>query len=194
MLYIFDMGGVVVKDFDVFPQIVKELRISIEKFYEIAGENYLLLSNGMIDTMEFWAEFSKDYGSKVREELFGKYFAPKLNCEVVEIIRKLKRQARVVCGTNTLEPHFKYHRNRGDYQIFHTVYASNRIGISKPNPDFYRYILDKEKALPAETVFIDDTEENIFAANTLGIKAILFTTPEALKKELVILNKGGIKP
>ena len=41
MLYIFDMGGVVVKDFDVFPQIVKELRISIEKFYEIAGENYL---------------------------------------------------------------------------------------------------------------------------------------------------------
>ncbi len=186
MLYIFDMGGVVVRNFDVLPKIAEELRISIEDFYRIAGENFLLLSNGLINTAEFWKEFSKSYGLEVREELFCKYFAPELNKEIVEIIRRLKMQARVVCGTNTVDPHFQYHRNRGDYQIFHAVYASNQIGFSKPSPDFYRYIIAEEAVSPAETVFIDDTEENIFAASTLGIKAILFTTPGALEKELAI--------
>ena len=183
-IYIFDMGGVVVRNFDVSPRIAEELNISKERFYRLAGPNLLLLSNGEIEVAEFWKRFSQAYGLGVREELFGKYFTPEIDWEMVEVIKKLKTEARVVCGTNTLEPHFCYHQNRGDYRFFHAVYASNQIGCSKPSPEFFQYILACEGVAPKETVFIDDTLENVVAADALGINALLFTTPQALKEKV----------
>src|SRR5690606_4188697 len=96
----------------------------------------------------------------------------------------LKSAARVVCGTNTVDPHFHYLQNRGDYQWFHTVYASNLIGVSKPSAKFFQYILAQEGALPQETVLIDDTLENIVAADALGIKAIHFTDRRTLEEQI----------
>jgi len=58
------------------------------------------------------------------------------------------------------------------------------MGISKPNPDFYRYILKEEGVKPEEAVFVDDTEENIIAARNIGIKSILFKAPHSLKQQL----------
>ena len=103
---------------------------------------------------------------------------------MVEVIKKLKSAARVVCGTNTVEPHFDYLQNRGDYQWFDAVYASNRIGVSKPDARFFQHILAQEGALPQETVFIDDTLENIVAADALGIKAIHFTDRRTLEEQI----------
>ena len=183
-IYVFDMGGVVLRDFDVEPKIGEELQISRESFYRLAGPNFRLLSDGKIEVAEFWQRFSLAYGKEVREELFGKYFAPEINREMVAVIKRLKRVARVVCGTNTVEPHFRYLESRGDYQLFHGVYASNQIGCSKPSAEFFRYILAHEGALPEETVFIDDTLENVVAADALGITAIHFTNPRALEERL----------
>jgi hypothetical protein len=38
-LYIFDMGGVVARNTDVFPNVVSCLNITQEEFLTIAGEN-----------------------------------------------------------------------------------------------------------------------------------------------------------
>lgn len=183
-IYVFDMGGVVLRDFDVGPWIAEELKISTESFYRLAGRNFLLLSDGKIEVAEFWRRFSHAYGREVREELFGKYFTPEIDGETVEVIKKLKTEARVVCGTNTVEPHYRYLQNRGDYQLFHRVYASNQVGFSKPSAQFFQHILAHEGVLPQETVFIDDTLENVVAADALGIKAIHFTNASALEERL----------
>ncbi len=183
-MYVFDMGGVVLRNYDVEPQITEELQISRERFYQLAGANLLLLSDGKLDVAEFWRRFSAAYGREIREDLFGKYFTPELDWEMVEVINKLKSAARVVCGTNTVEPHFDYLQNRGDYQWFDAVYASNRIGVSKPDARFFQHILAQEGALPQETVFIDDTLENIVAADALGIKAIHFTDRRTLEEQI----------
>ena len=188
-IYVFDMGGVVLSNFDVEPKIAEELQISRESFCRLAGPNFLLLSNGKIEVAQFWRRFSQAYGTVVREELFGKYFTPEIDQELVGVIEKLKTEARVVCGTNTVEPHFRYLENRGDYQLFHAVYASNQIGYSKPSAEFFQYILAHEGALPQETVFIDDTLENVVAAEALGITAIHYTNPLALVERLKELRK-----
>ena len=183
-LYIFDMGGVLCCDFDVIPIISNYLGITKENFFIYSGENFRKLLDGRINSNEFWVRFSLRYGKKVEEELFGKFFNPGIIQGTKDTIEQLKSDSRVVCGTNTIDSHYYYLLNQGHYDIFDEVYASNLIGISKPDPDFYRHILNKEGIKPENTVFVDDTEENITSAQRIGINSILFTDPASLKQQI----------
>jgi len=183
-LYIFDMGGVLTYNTDVFPNITDYLKITEEEFITYSGENLRKLIDGKIGTDEFWTKFSLKYGKKVEEELFSKFFNPKINQETKNIIERLKDISRVVCGTNTLDSHYYYHLKCGDYNIFDKVYASNKMGVSKPDPDFYWYILREEGVKPEYTVFVDDIEENVLSAQKIGIKSILFTDADSLKQQI----------
>ena len=183
-LYIFDMGGVVSCNADVFPDVFNYLGITEEEFLTFAGENLEKLMNGKVSTDEFWAQFSTRYGREVEEELFGKFFHPSIDREVIALIRQLKAHSRVICGTNTFDPHYDCHLSRGHYVIFDAVFASNKIGLSKPHPQFYRYILKNEGVNPENTFFVDDTEENVLSAERLGMNVHLFKDSKSLAKSL----------
>jgi len=183
-LYIFDMGGVVSRNCDVMPDMLRYLGITEEEFLTFAGNNLGKFFNGKVSTDEFWAQFSSRYGKEVKEELFGMLFHPSIDPEVVALIRQLKERSRVVCGTNTFDPHYDSHSSRGDYMIFDAVYASNKIGLSKPDPEFYRYILKNEGVNPENTFFVDDTDENVFSAERLGMNAHLFRDSKSLGREI----------
>jgi FMN phosphatase YigB (HAD superfamily) len=62
------------------------------------------------------------------------------------------------------------------------------MGIIKPSPDFWVYILNQEQADPGAAFFTDDLEENTEAAEKLGIAVHLFTAAEGLA---AVLNAGG---
>jgi len=190
-LYIFDMGGVVCNDFKDIPFISKDLGITEEEFFIYAGEDFKELLKGKIDSREFWARLSHILGKSIKEDLFKKYFHPKINHEVEEIIRQLKKFSRVVCGTNTLDTHYNYLVDKGAYNVFDRVYASNKIGFSKPDADFFWYILREEKTRPGHTVFIDDIEENILSAQKIGINSFLFTDTQSLKQQIQAFQKNG---
>jgi putative hydrolase of the HAD superfamily len=179
-LYIFDMGGVVARNNDVFPDVLSYLDITREEFFTFAEENLEKLLNGKVSSDEFWAQFSRRYGREVKEELFGKFFHPSIDREVIALIRQVKARSRVVCGTNTFDPHYDYHLSRGHYAIFDAVFASNKIGLSKPDPEFYRYILKNEVVNPENTFFVDDTEVNVLSAERMGINATLFRDSKSL--------------
>ncbi|MBL0712159.1 MAG: HAD-IA family hydrolase [Desulfosarcina sp.] len=183
-LYIFDMGEVVACNTDVFPPVFNHLKITAEQFYVLAGPNLERLMNGEISVDDFWMRFSLRYGKKVKEELFVKYFNPGLDQNVVAILKQLKNTARVVCGTNTFDPHYDYLSPRGYYNLFDAVYASNKIGVSKPHPDFYQRILITEGVKPEDSVFIDDAEVNVRSAAKLGIWSILFKNATSLRSEI----------
>lgn len=187
-LYIFDMGGVLCCDFNDIPVISNYLGITEENFFIYSGENFRELLDGKIDSNEFWVRFSLRYGKKIKEELFGKYFNPGIIRETKDIIKQLKNDSRVVCGTNTIDSHYYYLLNQGSYDIFDEVYASNLMGISKPDPDFYRYISKKEGIEPENIIFVDDTEENIISAQKIGINSILFTDSDSLKQQIKTLS------
>ncbi len=189
-LYIFDMGGVVSFNTDVFPEVYRYLHITEDAFMSIAGDNLVRLLNGDISAGAFWDSFSVDYGEKIEEELFGKFFKPRLNHETVDIVKRLKAHSRVVCGTNTFDPHYACHLSMGDYDVFDAVYASNKIGFSKPDPRFFDHILDKEGYRPEQAFFVDDTEKYVAAAKDIGLKAILFKGAGALARALDRLNAG----
>ena len=128
--------------------------------------------------------FSSRIGKKVSEDLFAKFFNPRLDLNVTAILKQLKDNARVVCGTNTFDSHYDYLVLGGYYDLFDAVYASNKMGVSKPHRDFYRYILMSEGVNPEDTVFIDDTEENVISAEKLGIRSIWFKDSVRLRSDI----------
>ncbi|MGN0729713.1 HAD family hydrolase [Treponema sp.] len=198
MLYIFDMGGVVTTTAVLDEKLCRVLGISIEEFKRICGNKtgetsnqleslglFRLCSDGVIDSKEFWAEFSKRSGIAVKTDWFRYLFHPVLNEKTAAIIKKLRQAGnRVVCGTNTISAHYANHLERGDYAIFDQTYSSCHMGVSKPDKEFWRIILEAEEAQAADTVFIDDRKENCDAAAALGIHAVQFTTAEKLAEIL----------
>ena len=61
---------------------------------------------------------------------------------------------------------------------------SAKAGIIKPDPAFYRMLMDRYRLKAEECVFIDDNPDNIEAAAKLGWHAIHFTGYEKLRETL----------
>ena len=57
--------------------------------------------------------------------------------------------------------------------LFHKTYYSHVINDRKPNKSCFQYVLDDFGMIPQKTLFYDDNQDNINAANELGINAIL---------------------
>jgi glucose-1-phosphatase len=182
------MGGVVANRTNVIPFIAKYLEITEEQFFQFSRHNWINLLCGKINSQQFWEDFSKRIYRDIKTDLFKKYFHPTINQEVISIIRELKKNHRVVCGTNTFQIHYQRHLKQGDYRFFDNIYASHLLGIAKPDPQFYQYIIDKENATITRTIFIDDTIENVIAAKRMGIQSVLFVDNYSLKNKLIKYN------
>ena len=61
---------------------------------------------------------------------------------------------------------------------------SSEEGMKKPDENIYRLLFERYHINPRESVFIDDNADNINTAERLGMKGILFATPEGLRTEL----------
>jgi len=68
---------------------------------------------------------------------------------------------------------------------FDVLVWSYQLHMAKPDPAIYRYALEKLGTQPAETLFIDDRQVNVEAAAALGIKALVFTTVDQLRADLI---------
>jgi putative hydrolase of the HAD superfamily len=58
------------------------------------------------------------------------------------------------------------------------------IGLAKPGQEIFLNCLEGVGAAPQEALFLDDREENIATARSLGIHAIHFTTPKQAQWEI----------
>lgn len=197
-LFIFDMGGVLTGNVACIPDMAAHLGLSADAFYRGAGSDpgashtspYNLgdlaeLMKGSISPETFWARFSGRTGLRVGEDLWGTFFRPEPIPGTYAAIEALKaRGRRVVCGTNTLRAHYRSHADQGHYACFHAVYASHLMGVIKPDPAFWRRILESEGCDPSDAFFVDDTLENVRAAEYLGIRSHRFTDPAALGEAL----------
>jgi 2-haloacid dehalogenase len=67
---------------------------------------------------------------------------------------------------------------------FQAVLVSGEERVIKPDPRFFRLLLDRFGLTPATTFFVDDSEANVAAARRLGFDAVRFTGPEQLRRDL----------
>lgn len=64
------------------------------------------------------------------------------------------------------------------------VIVSGEVGLAKPDPEIFRYALDRFSIDAGAAVMVDDTDENLLSAAELGISTVLFTSAEQLRTDL----------
>jgi 2-haloacid dehalogenase len=109
-----------------------------------------------------------------------------LNEPVINLMLTLKTQGYPLFGLsnwsrekfNTVKDELAFLPLLDDYII------SGDVGIIKPDERIYRLLLERIDRPAGECVFIDDSEENVFAAEELGIRTILYRSPDQLRQEL----------
>lgn len=195
-LCMFDMGGVMIRDFHIAPELSEYLGYgkmdSLDKIDTSLAEAVELHSIGKITEKQVWEMFSSSTGKKVEyetESLLGKFFHPVLDQATVDVVKKLKENnIRVICGTNVIDSHYRIHNTLHQYDIFDKVYPSHLMGLRKPEKDFYISVCKKENIKPEECFFTDDIEENVSAASACGLCARLYTDAEKLESDLKELD------
>lgn len=92
----------------------------------------------------------------------------------------------ILSNTNAIHQPYYYKRLRQLYgtdgyaHFFEKTYFSHELGMRKPDPEIFQFVLDDARLNPAETIFIDDFIENIETAQKLGFQTIHLKAPLTL--------------
>lgn len=75
--------------------------------------------------------------------------------------------------------------------LFAGVFLSQEIGLLKPDPRAFGYVLQQIGLAAHEVVLVDDNPACVEQARVLGLHALHFRDAEALRQELAVLFAGG---
>jgi putative hydrolase of the HAD superfamily len=94
----------------------------------------------------------------------------------LEFLQMLSQKYRLFLLSNTDAIHIDtFEQKTGTsfysafYQCFEKVYFSFEIGMRKPNPEIFNFVLDQNGLQAKRTLFIDDKKENTDAAAEVGL-------------------------
>lgn len=183
MLYIFDMGNVII-DID-FKRVLgvwsnlsgTPLATLTERFS--MGEVFQKHERGEISDEEFAAELSHEMGIALSFEQFSVGWQAVfvgLRADVIDVFKTLREQGhRVVVLSNTNRLHLNYWPEHYPEIEANTdaLYLSQDLGMRKPEPRIFEYVLNNEGVTASQAVFFDDVLENVEAARSMGIEAVL---------------------
>jgi putative hydrolase of the HAD superfamily len=192
---VFDYGMVLtgMPDQEARAELLRITGLTSERFEPLYWADRHAYDEGKLSGIAFWQKFLKDAKLDLPPgsvEALNRYDArmwTTQNPVMVAWQQKLKA-AGILTGILS---------NMGDSVLelmleefawlkgFDVLVWSFQLGIAKPDPDIYRYLLEKLGTKPEETLFIDDREINVEAARALGIQAIEFSTVERLRADLI---------
>jgi glucose-1-phosphatase len=99
----------------------------------------------------------------------------------LDTLVKAKQRYTTFLLSNTNEAHvavfekslYQQHGVKNFEDYFDKVYYSCRLGMRKPDKEIFEFVLEENKLLPGETVFIDDSIQHVRGAGECGINAYL---------------------
>lgn len=193
---IFDLGGVLFTNGtgQFIDTLVARYHIDRERVKNIIdGEIGTLYREAKISRDEFWNRVIKGLGivakaDNLESEWIDGY---KLIAGTRELITDLSKKYRVYYLSDNVRERVEKLNKKYDFlRLFDGGIFSHEVGVRKPDPRIYRFILDMAKINPEEAVYIDDKPQNLVPAQTLGMTIFLFESPEELRKDfLKIFNR-----
>jgi putative hydrolase of the HAD superfamily len=181
---IFDVGGVLV-DFR-WRALMAELGLSVERQDEFEKKVF---------GSKWWAEL--DRGALDEEYVVGKlrenisdhleafemvwanqeYLVESYDYAAPWMDSLKEKGLKIYLLSNYPKSIFSLHEKTGRFSFIDRIdgrVVSGFVGLSKPDADIYKLLVDKYNLKFDECVFIDDREENIKAACDLGMEGIVF--------------------
>ena len=206
---IFDLGGVILDiDESIICKELEKMSVSVTELFR-SKEFMDIMSK--FDTGIYTAPtFRKKVKAFIgQEKMTDQKFDSIWNCmlldiprERIEAIEKVKKHYKIFLMSNSnvihydlyvrdLQLRFGYHEFD---ELFNKSYFSFAEHLEKPDPNFFELILDHEGLLPEETLFIDDTAENIKVAKSLGIHTYHISREELVRNlfENGVLKEGVV--
>ncbi|MDA8494989.1 glucose-1-phosphatase [Kluyvera georgiana] len=190
MLYIFDLGNVIVDiDFNRVLGTWSDLaRVPLAQLKQrfTMGEAFHQHERGEISDEAFAKAMCHDLELPLSYEQFVHGWQAvfvALRPEVIDIMQTLREQGHrvvVLSNTNALHTTFWPDEYPQIYAAADHVYLSQEMGMRKPEARIYQRVLELEGFSAADAVFFDDNADNIEGANQLGIASVLVTGRETL--------------
>ena len=188
----FDIGGVLGSngwDREQRTSAVEHFGLNAEDFQwrheEVIGEweEGRMTIDEYLDIAVFYTD--RDF---TREEFREFMFAQSIpNEDTIRIARALSRDRRYTLMTlnNESEELNIYRIDRfGISELFEAFISSCWLGVRKPIRRFYNRALGIAHAQPESSLFIDDRQQNLRPAQSLGMKAIHFQSATQLRSDL----------
>jgi FMN phosphatase YigB (HAD superfamily) len=192
---IFDIGNVLV--------YYRPIEFLSKKYPE---EDVLFLFSAIFDTQE-WLDLDK--GTKTESEVLRIFIDRNPERELIlrEVMSDLCSIFTPIESTVEILKLLKIHEYNLLYlsNISHQIYScifekydffnnfnggiiSAKVNMMKPDTDIYIRLINKYKIDPGESIFIDDTKNNILTASNLGFETIHLASPVTLQKDLDLLG------
>lgn len=199
----FDLGNTLVYfDFSYFYNGIaeREKKLSAVKFKKYIIDNRIdvKLMSGRLKHKDFFRQLKKKFDLKIGYNDFIYFYSDIfwVNPNMKKFLEKISRIKRykLFLLSNTDSPHITFIDNNFPFvKILKNRVLSYKIHMVKPDKKIFKYILDKYKLIPEETVLIDDMKDNVLSAQKLGIKTIHYNLHKKFTSEFSALVKNTNK-
>lgn len=186
---IFDIGGVIAEEVNgralTHLTVAEQEQISDLIYFKSPGFIEVLL--GDESSADYSAKMIEKYPNLKREISF--LFDPKnlpvtypIKQETLDLLYKLHDAYKIYFLSDMMDISYDYLKKI--LQDFDGGAYSFREHFKKPNPVFFEVLLNRYHIDPTETIFFDDREKNVVAAQNLGMKAVVFINIDSITDAL----------
>ena len=148
----------------------------------------------MVDTIaEVLKKWDSPYSVEQAIETHTKIVA--MNPESLEVVHALRKSGvPAYLATNQHEYRARYMSEVFGYgDIFDGEFYSCRLGSKKPEPDYFHAVLKSLPYQPERLLFIDDRDQNVAAAQSVGINGVEYEISEGVEVLRGILRAYGFE-
>ncbi|MBI2428717.1 MAG: HAD family phosphatase [Ignavibacteriales bacterium] len=186
---LFDLGRVLMHiDFDAFPNGLGLFTEEQRAPYQIpTAKLWRAYETGKMTTDDFLESLYNifDYKFSKRQILEAwNGIIVRDNEKIVPFVQEVQKKYRTAILSNTSPSHWEkvLHISLLVRSIPHH-FTSFGIGAMKPDPMVYHHVADSLLVQPHEILFIDDLQENVKGAVTVGMKGIVYKGIDSLHGE-----------
>ncbi|HEX4542160.1 MAG TPA: HAD family phosphatase [Candidatus Acidoferrum sp.] len=143
---------------------------------------------GRVSPRDWHLHLARRLGGKLSFEQFVEVWNRALDPQPIQddaFLQRLSKRYKLAVLSNTDPLHVAHMESTyGFLSYFPVRIYSCRIGASKPNPLIYKEALQACKVRSEEAIYIDDVAAYAEAADRLGMRGIVFKSPDELQSEL----------
>ncbi|MCM8811613.1 MAG: HAD-IA family hydrolase [Candidatus Omnitrophica bacterium] len=180
--FLFDLGNVLVRfDHMIFARkVTSRTNASPDELFRLFYDSPLVADHdlGKLSFQGFYERLKEAVSLQVScdefKMLWNSIFSE--NAEMVSLARQLMKRYPCILVSNTNRAHFDYCLNTYPFLEELTGWVlSYEVGVLKPHPDFYRRALELAGVAPSNAFYIDDRQDLIDAAHSLGFQTHRFS-------------------
>ena len=187
-VFVFDFFGVICSEIAPFvlPKYMSKEQAVAYKATIVRDADTGAISQG--EMFERLSKIAQVPAAQLHEEFWS---FVRIDPDMVALIEDLRTRHRVALLTNALTPFFRQIAAKHDLErLFEIILVSSEEGLAKPDSAFFRLMVEKLGVMEEDCVFIDDNIENIEAARSVGMQALLFDGADNLKRKLARFTRA----